>query len=470
MKKIATIFLVLTVVLPVLANAQEQWYYLRQINFPPEDSVIAVPYLCALNGEERLYVISSYAISAKAHNAIYYADSTDAVFKRFIDFNYNGDSDTLVGNIGSLRGIAIQNKDIYVTAWVPYPRSKPSTVMSTYYYRNADTNLVEKYGFYHVGSGYGTYSNGLAVTKDTMLVTGVSYKNGPRWYNFSYGVTSPTRGSYVPPADPPTEPGGLANAGFDVIRDVAVLSDGDYKNTSTPFYTSRNSDRNAQTGGIAVWAGGTDSQPANYVGLRVADAVGHLAFSSFYPYGITIDHQNRLWVAGVDTNRRWVKCFDVSAPGFAVELFELPGQFSLSNPVPEGAPMEDPCDVAVTADGRYAYVIDYTTKSAYVFTNDLNVVSVREEPAAPKRFTLEQNYPNPFNPVTRISFTLTERSHVRLKVTNALGQEVAVLADGLIEAGVHMRVFDALNLPSGVYFYSLTNGATTLTNKMMLLK
>ena len=75
--------------------------------------------------------------------------------------------------------------------------------------------------------------------------------------------------------------------------------------------------------------------------------------------------------------------------------------------------------------------------------------------SVPSRVVLEPNYPNPFNPSTTITFALPERSHVTLYVYNGLGQEVALLQEGEMEAGYHVRVFDARGLASGVYWYRL---------------
>lgn len=88
----------------------------------------------------------------------------------------------------------------------------------------------------------------------------------------------------------------------------------------------------------------------------------------------------------------------------------------------------------------------------------------------PEEFELSQNYPNPFNPSTTISFTLEKAASVTLDIYSITGQKVATLVNGSRSAGTHDVVFDASNLTSGVYFYTLSSGAVSHTKKMVLLK
>lgn len=89
----------------------------------------------------------------------------------------------------------------------------------------------------------------------------------------------------------------------------------------------------------------------------------------------------------------------------------------------------------------------------------------------PQSFGLSQNYPNPFNPATKISFALPTKSNVRLEIFNLLGQKVANLVQGEMEAGFHEITWNAgQKTPSGVYFYRLISDDKSLTRKMMLLK
>jgi len=93
-----------------------------------------------------------------------------------------------------------------------------------------------------------------------------------------------------------------------------------------------------------------------------------------------------------------------------------------------------------------------------------------EDEILPNSFALDQNYPNPFNPTTSISYSLDAAGPVSLKVYSLLGQEIATLVDGFQPAGAHEKIFNAGDLPSGMYIYRLVSGNQTQVRKMMLLK
>jgi hypothetical protein len=88
----------------------------------------------------------------------------------------------------------------------------------------------------------------------------------------------------------------------------------------------------------------------------------------------------------------------------------------------------------------------------------------------PLRFSLEQNYPNPFNPQTAISFSIPNKSKVKLIIFNSLGKEVATLVDKQLAVGTYSVSWNALGFPSGLYFCLLDAGAFTKTKKLVLLR
>ncbi len=123
----------------------------------------------------------------------------------------------------------------------------------------------------------------------------------------------------------------------------------------------------------------------------------------------------------------------------------------------------------IDIDGNYDY--------SKVVEVDLSAITGVEDE---KRYTfaLEQNYPNPFNPVTTISYTipnvvdakLASGTNAKLIVYNMLGQQVRTLVNEVKPAGNYQVQFDGSNLPSGIYFYTLSYGEFLQTRKLVMLK
>jgi photosystem II stability/assembly factor-like uncharacterized protein len=96
----------------------------------------------------------------------------------------------------------------------------------------------------------------------------------------------------------------------------------------------------------------------------------------------------------------------------------------------------------------------------------------------PASFLLKQNFPNPFNPETMIRFDLPNMKSgtsgrnvlVSLKVFDILGKEVLLLVNETLYPGSYEVTFNAVNLPSGIYFYRLSAGDYTETKRMILIK
>jgi hypothetical protein len=103
---------------------------------------------------------------------------------------------------------------------------------------------------------------------------------------------------------------------------------------------------------------------------------------------------------------------------------------------------------------------------------------VRDQVAAetPKEFELQQNFPNPFNSTTSISVRLPHDAKISLEIYSVLGQKITTLAEGEYPGGVHTFLWkgtddNRMPVATGVYIYRLTDGASLLqTKKMMIVK
>jgi hypothetical protein len=129
-----------------------------------------------------------------------------------------------------------------------------------------------------------------------------------------------------------------------------------------------------------------------------------------------------------------------------------------------------PRAIAFSADGKTAYVglFGAAFDRIYKFTNTGSAIEKLDE--MPVGYELSQNYPNPFNPTTNIKFSLPKEGFVTLRVYNSIGQEVATLVNDFKSAGSYQVDFNASNLSSGVYVYTLSVGNYKISKKMMLMK
>ncbi|MEM1042670.1 MAG: PA domain-containing protein [Bacteroidota bacterium] len=150
----------------------------------------------------------------------------------------------------------------------------------------------------------------------------------------------------------------------------------------------------------------------------------------------------------------------------------------------DNSPIGDPAErAAVTGTGpydigagasvtvRFAYVAGTTEAELFANATEARMFTVDvEETTQAGTFRLESAYPNPFSSKTTIGFDLPTAQDVSLVVYDVLGREVATLIDGVRQAGLQTVEFDAASLPSGVYVYRLTAGATQLSEQVTVVR
>ncbi len=123
--------------------------------------------------------------------------------------------------------------------------------------------------------------------------------------------------------------------------------------------------------------------------------------------------------------------------------------------------------------GNRAYILKtvgrYETDTTFVAKQN-NLAKLNEQPIIPTENKLYDNYPNPFNPTTIIKYSLKDDGKVSLKIFNSLGEEVRTLVNEIKPAGNYEVEFNASELPSGIYIYSIQAGEYISSKKMILLK
>jgi subtilisin-like proprotein convertase family protein len=88
----------------------------------------------------------------------------------------------------------------------------------------------------------------------------------------------------------------------------------------------------------------------------------------------------------------------------------------------------------------------------------------------PSQIELRQNFPNPFNPSTVISYMLRVSGFITLKLYDITGRQVALLEEGMKEAGEHRLKFEGGELAGGAYFYKLSANGIEEVRKLILLR
>ncbi len=133
----------------------------------------------------------------------------------------------------------------------------------------------------------------------------------------------------------------------------------------------------------------------------------------------------------------------------------------------------------VNGDGVNDFCIGTATTSGtcidgyfIIYSGDTSMKVGIQDAQNPKTqdYKLDEPYPNPFNPTTAISYELAKAGYVGLVVYDVLGKVVKSLVNEQQQAGRYTVAFNASNLPSGIYFYTMKSGSFTSTKKMLLIK
>jgi hypothetical protein len=127
-------------------------------------------------------------------------------------------------------------------------------------------------------------------------------------------------------------------------------------------------------------------------------------------------------------------------------------------------------DSSLTESGKYYYWItaldSVGNESGFSQSDSIDIIinAVKEiSGTIARQYVLNQNYPNPFNPTTATS-------DVELSIYNQLGQKVSVLVSKRHPAGSYKVEWDASELASGIYYYTIQAGEFRAVRKMILLR
>lgn len=268
------------------------------------------------------------------------------------------------------------------------------------------------------------------------------------------------------------------STGFSIADDFSVPVGQSWRIDSVRVYAYQTGSTTTSTftdGRIKIWRGRPDSVGATLVFAdTLVSAIKSTRWSGVYRVSsttltntqrpvmlITLNAGGTVLTAGSYWIEYWLNGSIASGPFTPAKV--LPGRV---NPPNQNGMQK------TFATNTWAATVDPapTTIGFNLMVMGSNVTAVGNNNEIPNKFELKQNYPNPFNPSTSISFDMPKTGYAKLTVFNSLGQVVATLVDGEINAGTHDISFNASNLASGVYMYKLEAGEFTDTKKMTLVK
>lgn len=255
----------------------------------------------------------------------------------------------------------------------------------------------------------------------------------------------------------------LENGGSYVVIANGVLDPNSYaanpdgRSTAFTLFVKPMARESANGSGVDFFVvhGSTDAPTVDVIARNVATLVDNAAYGDITDYINVPAASYTLDITPGDDNSTIVA-------SFAADLSGLEGGsavvFASGFLDPSMNQNGEPFGIfAALSDGT---VVGFSTVTS---AEDNNV-------AVPAKYGLNQNYPNPFNPTTNINFSIPEQQLVKLKVYNAIGQEVATLVNDIMNQGNYSVKFDANDFSSGVYFYKLQAGNFSKVKKMILTK
>jgi hypothetical protein len=276
----------------------------------------------------------------------------------------------------------------------------------------------------------------------------ISTNNGTTWIPLTGQYTNPGTGSFQPTGQPLYD--GTQSTWVHELIDISAYAD---QQITLRFYFR--SDQSVQTDGwyvdnvkISVYSGVIPVELVSFTSSIINNTVGLNWITATELNNSGFEIQRTRHTERSRSVADWESIGFVNGNGTSTEVHNY--SFVDSNPV--------------TGISYYRLKqIDFD--GSYEYSSIAEVVY-----GAIAVYSLEQNYPNPFNPTTKINYAIKEKGNVELKIFDLLGSEIATLVNEEKTPGNYEVFFDASNLSSGVYLYTIKSGSFVQTRKMLLMK
>ena len=171
--------------------------------------------------------------------------------------------------------------------------------------------------------------------------------------------------------------------------------------------------------------------------VRSRDSTLTVAYTRYQPaYGVSYYHMRK-------------------SGGLPIDTLFLPGHHSP--------------DLAIDSLGG-EYLVSVYQNRIYLSTRDVQLGVTENQGGLPYAFSLGQNFPNPFNPRTKIPYEIYRSGMVEIIIYDLLGRELTRLVNEMKTPGSYLVEWDATNMASGVYLYSLRVTGIVQSRRMILIK
>jgi hypothetical protein len=221
---------------------------------------------------------------------------------------------------------------------------------------------------------------------------------------------------------------------LDIVQLVEILLWGDLSRTVVWYFTDDEWKLDEVWGGIVTTASLLYS--SNYIGIRSDGDIAGIQFEVSGDFNIKNNKLPNGWEFHHNDGIILIYSLDGSKLTSS-KLFEYSGEINITKTV----------------------VADW-------YGSDIVVSSMQ----VPDRYILGKVYPNPFNPVTNVSFTLPEDSHVSVEIFNLKGQLIDSIYNGFRNAGEYHFIWNAEGIVSGTYFLKMDAGSYQDVQKIVLMK
>jgi len=129
-------------------------------------------------------------------------------------------------------------------------------------------------------------------------------------------------------------------------------------------------------------------------------------------------------------------------------------------------------------ENNQVFNFTFDKEPLFFFFDKLNKMVLKEasltvgeiENPAPlaQKFKLYQNQPNPFNTETKITYSISVTTNIKISILDINGREVECLVNEMKNPGKYKIDFNRANLPAGIYYYSIEADGISEVKKMLI--